>query len=513
MVAIAARLLSGPPRDLTREELLAFALLGAVYVLTLVYGLLLRQGRGGKFSAYAQVVGDVALATGLVYVTGCADSPFIFTYSLAVVAASILLFERGARTAAALSSVAYVAMVLLAQAGWLHPPDGGAHLPPGRLFFVLGSHVLAQFLIAVLAGYLSRQLLATGGQLSATTADLQQLAALQRQILASMPSGLITSGEHGRITFINPAARALLGLEEGAETDEQLERFLPGVQGLGPHARRRELAVQTPHGLRTLGLTITPLESGDQALLIVFQDLTDLRRMEAALRRADALASLGTLSAQLAHEIRNPLAAMRGSAQMLAQDLAEQPAQARLLSIVLREADRLSRLVEEFLRFARPPRPARQVVNLASLVEETLEMLRADPLATDVVLGGQVAAVEAEVDPDQMRQVLLNLLRNALQATGAGGEVRVQLEASGGEARLRVWDSAGSVPAEDLVRIFEPFVSSRPGGTGLGLSTAHAIVQAHGGMIEVTSSPQAGTEFTITLPLDTAEASRAHPGR
>jgi two-component system sensor histidine kinase PilS (NtrC family) len=276
---------------------------------------------------------------------------------------------------------------------------------------------------------------------------------------------------------------------------------MPGVSGLGPRAPRSELVVGTGSSRRMLGLSVTPLEGEQGALLVVFQDLTRLRRMEEDLKRADRLASLGALSAQLAHELRNPLAAMRGSAQLLAQDARDEMGQ-KLTNILLRESDRLARLVEEFLRFARPPEPARRAVALDALLVETMDMLRVDPLAREVRM--EVDAPEpltAPVDPDQLRQVLINLVRNGFQAAGPRGEVKVALARTEQEARIRVWDSGGSITEEMMGHLFEPFFTTRDGGTGLGLSTAHSIVRAHGGAIRVRSSRDEGTEFVVELPL------------
>jgi two-component system sensor histidine kinase PilS (NtrC family) len=264
------------------------------------------------------------------------------------------------------------------------------------------------------------------------------------------------------------------------------------------NARRVELPVQTPAGRRILGMSVTPLEN-DEGLLLVFQDLTDLRRMEDELRRSDHLAALGKLAAQLAHEIRNPLAAMRGSAQMLATDQGLDRTSIRLAEILVRESDRLSELVEEVLRFSRPPPPQLQMGPLDQLVRETVEMLRADPLARGVEVEEALTESSAAMDPAQLRQVLINLLRNAFAAVGPGGKVRVTVDTAEGGPRVRIWDSAGSIPAQDLDRIFEPFYTTREGGTGLGLSTAHSIIRAHGGMIQVSSSPEGGTEFVVGL--------------
>ncbi|MCY1081152.1 ATP-binding protein [Archangium sp. miwbw1] len=486
----------------SRVDTLSFSVIGLVYLFTLVYGLMLRGGRADRVAAVMQVVGDLLIASVLVFLTGVGDSPFTFLYLLAVIGASMLLDGRGALLAAGAGAIAYASLLVAVKLQWLEPPLGVGDVSRQRLAFLLGSNVLALFLIAALAGYLTRQLSATGGRLSEREADLKKLDHLQRQILACMPSGLITCDEGGRVTFVNRAASAILSLEGRLSPGSHVDALLPGVLEREVRQRRRELTVQTPSGLRILGLTVTALEAGGGGgTLVVFQDLTELRRIEEDLKRADRLAALGTLAAQLAHEIRNPLASMRGSAQLLVQEPGGDPTSAKLVEILLRESDRLSKLVEDFLRFARPPPPVKQALELEVLVAETVDMLRVDPLASQVGVEMALAPMRVPVDADQLRQVLINILRNAFQAAGPGGRVRVTLEAADELALLRIWDSGGRIPATDLSRIFEPFFSTREGGTGLGLSTAYSIVRAHGGNIRVSSSPQEGTEFLIQLPV------------
>jgi two-component system, NtrC family, sensor histidine kinase PilS len=512
LAAIVARLASNSPvEDLSRADSLSLLLIGLVYLLTLVYGLVLRSGWAGASTAYAQVMGDVVLASCLVYLTGGVESPFTFTYSIAVVAASILLFQRGALIAAGASTLAFATLTFAIQAGLLKPPLGTTVISTSRVVFVLVSNTLAQFLIAALASYLSRQLTAAGGRLSEREADLKELVGLQNQIVAAMPSGLITCEADGQITFVNPAAAAILGIGSNGSRPSHLDQLIPDALKLKPYTRRAELTVQTGAGMRILGLAVTPLEGKTGSLLIVFQDLTELRRTEDELRRADHLASLGRLSAQLAHEIRNPLASMRGSAQMLAEDAKADATSGRLANILVRESDRLSSLVDDFLRFARPPPPVLKQVSLKTLAHETVEMLRADPLARGVKIEEELSDLEAPVDAGQIRQVLINLLRNAFAAVTGAGTVRIHVDEDAVTARFRVWDSAGSIPAQDLTRIFDPFYTTREAGTGLGLSTAHSIIRAHGGMIHVSSSPANGTEFVVNLPK-WSEESRADPG-
>ncbi|ATB42563.1 PAS domain-containing sensor histidine kinase [Cystobacter fuscus] len=503
LVAFAARVFLQPVQEPSHGDMLSFAVIGLVYLFTLVYGLMLRGGWADRLAAVVQVVGDLLIASVLVFLTGVGDSPFTFLYLLAVIGASILLDGRGALLAALASALTYSLLLVAVRSRWLVSPTGGGDLSLQRVAFLIGSNLLALVLIAVLAGYLSRQLSATGGRLSAREADLKKLGTLQQQILTCMPSGLITCDAEGRVTFVNRAASAILGLDAAAVVAGlPVESLLPGALGMEAHVRRRELSVQTREGARTLGLTVTGLgDTGSEGMLIVFQDLTELRRTEEDLRRADRLAALGTLAAQLAHEIRNPLAAMRGSAQLLVQESSGDPLSARLVDVLLRESDRLSHLVEDFLRFARPPPPLKQEVDLGALVAETVDMLRADPLARQVRVETALLPLRILVDADQLRQVLINLLRNAFQAAEEGGVVRVTLRPEDSWAELLIWDSGGRIPPAHLSRIFEPFFSTRQGGTGLGLSTAHSIVRSHGGNIRVSSSPQEGTGFLIQLPM------------
>ncbi|MFP2906985.1 two-component system sensor histidine kinase NtrB [Pyxidicoccus sp. 3LFB2] len=498
LVAVVLRLLDQAPAEPVRGDWAAFSIIGFVYLLSLVTAVVVRRGRWTAPAVFIQVLGDLVIATGLVVLTGGGDSPFTFTYSLAVISGAILLERRGALAMAAAGSLVYAGVVLQ-----VHDGLERVLFPSRHVAFLLGSHVLAMFLVAVLAGYLSRQLSAAGGALSAREKDLHRLETLQAQILACMPSGLVTCDVRGRVTFVNRAGSAILGVDADAARSRTLEDLLPGALHLGRRTSRRELTVRTPAGVRTLGLSTTPLlDESEGALLVVFQDLTELRRMEDGLRRADRLAALGTMSAQLAHEIRNPLAAMKGSAQLLGQDRAADAMTVKLTGVLVREADRLSRLVEDFLRFARPPTPSRREVRLDRLVVETVDMLRGDPLARDVRLEVEPgeAALSVSLDPDQLRQVLLNLARNALQATGPQGLVRVALQHVGGEVVLKVWNAGTPIPRSDLPRLFEPFFTTREGGTGLGLATAHSIVRAHGGDIRVHSEEGAGTEFAVVLP-------------
>src|SRR5690606_28482833 len=313
--AVAVRLAFDLPEEPSRAEAWGFGIIAVIFAATLAYSVRLRNGEVGRKDAWAQVILDVVFASGIVWLTGWGESPFIITYSLAIIGAALLLQIRGALIVAGLSGAAFSSIVYFAHVSSSRTSLGSALLPLERLSFILISNGIAFVLVAALAGYLSRQLASAGGRLVEREEDLRQLFKLHRQILAAMPSGLLTADGEGRVSFVNPTAETILGRNDLLGRD--LGESLPGVDTLGRQANRRELRVTTPMGVRVLGLSVTALAGDEGSSLIVFQDLTELRRLEGELRKADQLAALGRMAAQLAHEIRNPLAAMRGSAQML----------------------------------------------------------------------------------------------------------------------------------------------------------------------------------------------------
>jgi two-component system sensor histidine kinase PilS (NtrC family) len=481
------------PSEIGTAEFASFAIIGTVYLLTLGTGLVLRRGMGTRFLAWAQIAFDLALASSVVVLSGGTESPFTVLFLLAIVGASVLLGRRGAAVAAGGSALAYTSVVVVSAI------SAGRSL--GQIALETATQLLAQFLIAFLSGYVAEQLSKAGGRLSARESELQLLTELQNRIVDAMPSGLVTCEKDGRVTFVNPAGQAILGLS-ASPRNLTIDALMPGALRLRP-ARRAELTVQTPRGERTLGLSLTPLEGVEQSSLIVFQDLTELRRMQQELDRLDRLAELGRLSAQLAHEVRNPLASMRGAAQLLAGDTTGTPLE-RMARLIVTEADRLSGLVDGYLRLARPPPPERTLARLDLVARDTVEMLRSDPAPGGLAVEEELEAAEAMIDPDQVKQVLLNLLRNAVTAARPSGRVAVRVRPEPEQAVLEVWDSAGAIAPADLPRLFEPFFSRREGGTGLGLSTVKAIVHAHDGTITVASEPANGTTFTVRFPK--------HPG-
>lgn len=478
-----------------------FAVVVIDYLLTLVSALLLRRGRARSWLAWAQVLGSVAFATSIVLLTDGRDSPFWFTYLLAIIGGAVVLGMRGALGAAVAAGLSSLGVTVL----------GRLSNQVERPLLETVTQVFAQVLVAGLSGYLAEQLIRARGRLVESEGEVARINDLRDRIVSAIPSGLaVVDRGTGRVHFINPAGRAILGLSEAGVVPE-LGQVLPGLLKV-PVGRRWELMVETRRGEQILGVSTSPLAT--DGMLIVFQDLTDVRRREDEMARLDQLAELGRVSATLAHEVRNPLASMRGSAQMLLGDAPAGSPQERLARIIVREADRLAYLVDHYLELARPKPPARALVRVDRLVGETVEVLRADPVARGVTIEEAVEPREEQVDAAQIKQVLINLLRNAFRAAGAKGRVRVTVPAAPAPILFSVWDSAGAISPDDLPHVFEPFYSRAPDGTGLGLSTAQSIAWAHGAKLTVTSNPDEGTTFAFAMqPVGAAGTSVGGEGR
>jgi two-component system sensor histidine kinase PilS (NtrC family) len=290
------------------------------------------------------------------------------------------------------------------------------------------------------------------------------------------------------------------------------------VGGSSEFPPRHEFQLKRTDGSEVpLGITFWALRSGGGdgvGLIGVCQDLSLIKQMEERMRQADRLAAVGRLAANMAHEIRNPLASISGALQMLVKDLPADGTRGRLVEIVLKESGRLNALVGDFLEYARPAPMAPIAVDMAQLVDEVLFLLEQRSAPACLKITREYAeSLDAHIDPQQMRQALWNLCLNAVQAMpDEGGEIHVgSRRLAGSTSRFQFWiaDSGSGIAEHDLLHIFEPFYSTKAGGTGLGLALVYRVVQDHGGHIEVRTRQGEGTTFTLTLP---AAPDGAQPG-
>jgi two-component system sensor histidine kinase PilS (NtrC family) len=329
----------------------------------------------------------------------------------------------------------------------------------------------------------------------------------------------VTTDLQGRIYTFNTAAEEITGYAQEDVRGQDASIFFGELKERiansaiaaerGETSPRFEADCLTAEGLRRrLGFSISPLflESGETTgMVITFQDLTEIRALEDTSKRQDRLAAIGRMAASIAHEIRNPLAAMRGSIQMLRSEMNGESSQTELMEIILRESDRLNRIISDFLNYARPRSIVHTRVDLGDLLSQTFTLLRHSPeLKEQQIVQAKIPATPlfAEVDAEQMRQVFWNLARNGLQAMPEGGTLHAEVGTNSDE-RLRITfsDTGRGMPPDQVERLFEPF-SSTTGGTGLGLSIVYQIIRDHGGTINVRSRQGQGTTITIEMPGD-----------
>jgi len=513
-----------------------YATIAFAFLATVVYGVVLhRVVHPGRFAAL-NVITDIAIVTALVQFSGGHDSVFPFLYVL-VAAYGAFLFEfRGAMGTAALAIAAYGAVLFTGHLGWVRSFAIG---PPTAVATLLMSWVVnggAVTIVAILANLLTLELRRTGEALDQRTSDLQRLQSLYQSTVKSLMSGLLTTDQAGFITSFNPEAERITGRSSRNAIGRDVEDIIPGIRELaiaatetsGGENSRARMPYRNEHGEDLyLGLAAYILKDAVDVpfgFVVIFQDVTKVVEMERGLRRSERLAAVGELSASIAHEVRNPLAAISGSIQILRNLVGREEAALeprRLMEIVIRETDRLNRLITDFLQYARPGPLKLESVIVAEAFEDLLKMFesvrpRNVAVEVDIEAGLRVLA-----DASQLRQVLWNLVLNAAQAMPEGGHLRVsgaalphetpQESANVGRnettgrkrtswAEIAVSDRGAGMPPEVLERVFDPFFTTKERGSGLGLATVHRIVEDHGGSVKLESTVGEGTTIRLKFP-------------
>jgi two-component system, NtrC family, sensor histidine kinase PilS len=493
------------------------SLIAATFGASLLFAFTLPRVRHLARFAVVQLGWDLAMTTGLVVVTGGAASGFTFLYGVVVLMAAIVLGGRAVVGTTVAALVIYgTAGVSLAN-GWLpHPPDQLAihyRLTASDLGTSMLSNLVGLLLVGLLAGNLSTRLKRTGGQLLQAEQSVRSLARLNDHIVRSIASGLVTTASDGTVQTVNPAAADMFRSAPEDLVGRPVGDLLPIAAGEPPMpadsqgGRRQDGTATCPDGTRfPVGYSQAPLVDSDGITigrLITFQDLTEIRELRATAERAERLAALGQLAASLAHEIRNPLSSISGSVQLVRDTASVEAEDRRLLGIVLSEVDRLNDLVSTMLQVGRPKVPQSRTTDVGALAADVVEMANRGPAqAADVTMQLQPpsAPVLAEVDPDLMRQVLWNLIKNAIQASAQGDGVFVRVRDEGDQVVLEVRDHGKGIAPEEMEHLFDMFYSRRPAGVGLGLALVKQIVDDHAGRVQVDSTPGQGTTFEVWLP-------------
>ena len=509
-----------------------YALIVFTYGITIAYALALRYLTSP--TALAQFASlqlglDLLLETFLVTRTGGIESPFSVLYVITVTLASLILRRRGGLVTAGVSVILFgtVANIqlhgLFASEGWLPP----SRLSVAETLHMFGVQGLAVVAVGLLSGALAEQLRRADQSLIETEQGLTRLQAFHENVVQSISSGVFTTDAAGRITSFNPAAQEATGysLEKvlGRHWLEVFDWQQGDLFGRDPATMavpyQFEAEGRRADGSRlVLGVTLSSLTEGGvpTGLVGVFKDLTQIRDLEEEMRRREWLATLGEMSAGMAHEIRNPLAALAGAMQMLRRELPPEETNARLMDIAIRETTRLDSIITEFLLYARPPALNLKESDLNVLLAETLDLLEHEAQSRaniEITVRPAKSAMTAQVDPDQIKQVFWNLASNAFEAMSSGGRLTVSTgrrrvgagAQSGDIIEIAFQDTGEGIKKEALDKIFLPFFTTKNEGSGLGLASVHRIVDLHGGWIRVESQEGKGSRFVVCLPVS-AEA-------
>jgi len=495
-----------------------YYVLSSVYLLTALYHYLLRRFRDPLILAYLQISIDILLITFLVHITGGIDSSFSVLYHLAIVAASIILYRRGGYLAASLSSILYGAMLDMQYYNALHLVRS-QNFTAGQVFYQVFISIVSFYVVALLSGYLSERLRTARQELQKKSMDFEDLRTMQEHILKSVASGILTMDLQGNITSWNPAAEQITGYSYDEIKKHWRETFGNNIREL---YGRSDSLKERPYRFNgqvykkdntssLLGMTASLLKDETDSvrgIILTFQDITKLVEMEDQMRRQERLATVGSLVAGIAHEIRNPLASLSGSIQLLQGELKLTGDEKRLMEIVVRETDRLNAIITDFLEYARPRNVQSEYIALQAVMDETIMLLKnSKDFNENIRIKSDIAPhIRLKGDAQRLRQVFWNLLINACQAMPRGGTITVTASPNGSDqepavCEIMLSDTGQGIERDLLEKIFDPFFTTKIGGTGLGLAIAYRIIEDHQGTISVDSKAGEGTRFTIRLPL------------
>jgi two-component system sensor histidine kinase PilS (NtrC family) len=501
---------------------LIYIVIAAMYLLSIVYTLLLRKKKYFQLNIYFQLAADICLVSLLVYLTGSIGSNYSLFYTLVIIYSAIFLGRRGALIVASACGIAY-GLVLELEFFNIIPTyyDAGHnyYVEAGDVFVRIIIHILSFYLVAFLASVVVEQEKKTRSLLEERESAFDQLDLLFRSIIESVDTGIMTMTMQGRIKTFNRAAETITGFQFRAVENRQIDKIFPIIASLFVAKEdemirgRREIKITGREGEAIyLGCAISPLRDKNShqiGHIFIFQDLTEIKRMEENLEKSKRLALIGEMAAGLAHEMRNPLASITGSIQLLSQTVAMEETDKRLMRIILRGKDRLENFVRDFLLLARPVPDVRELVNVDEIAEEVIETIKLSSDWTDEVkiIRTSPGKNSALANKEQIRQVIQNLLMNALQAMEGRGNILldIQTENLGNEKKytiIKIMDDGCGIDENDIKKVFEPFFTNKEKGTGLGLAIVSRIVDGYGGRIILESKIDHGTAVTVWLPCN-----------
>lgn len=445
--------------------------------------------------------------TALIFYTGINQSIFLFLYLVNIILCGFVFLRRGAFFLALWTSILFSLLIIV-----------GPNIVGQTLYFVIGLNNIAFFAVAGLSGFLSEQLDFMGRSLRKQGKDLRALKDLNNIIVDNIATGLMTMDESGVLVQLNKASRLILDLDSQFGIGRHIDEVAPGLlqeissqqtTSGGYEAARFDFVLKRPaNEAKTLEViaSVLPKDNAVTGYVLMFQDLTRVRKLEFQMRQSEKMAAVGQLAAGIAHEIRNPLASISGSVQLLGSSFSSrQEEEQKLMSIILREIDRLNNLITEFLDFVRPDTLQDDPVDVNNLLKEIVEFVGLNQnLRSDVRQIFDLRATQLiSGNSAKLRQAFMNIVINAYQAMTEveAPQIELRTEEKDGRVIVRIKDKGSGIDEVGLRKIFEPFHTTKPKGTGLGLAVTHKIIENHAGRIFVESARGQGTEFIIEFPI------------
>jgi two-component system, NtrC family, sensor histidine kinase PilS len=453
---------------------------------------------------FLQVSFDILLITALVYFTGGIVSPFYFLYILPIIVASVFLDRRDTITVATLSFIVFGLLcdLLFLEIIPSFSPSEGLPVPFATFIYNLVMGFIAFASVSLLASYFFERLRRTGEELKNVQDNLLDVMKLNNSVMEKMQHGLVTSDADGRIISYNEKAKILLNLVPDANFFAQLtENEQRALRRLPESANQFHFEKRI--GVRDLAITVSVLEeisTFERILVFLITDMTSIKAIERKLKEREHLALIGEMAASIAHEIRNPLASISASVQFLRKELSLDGECKNLMNIIVRESERLSRSIEEFLNFSRMSPPDRKEFDLAALLDDTIGML-AMQFPSVRFQRNYPPGVSVTADPVKIKQLIWNLLSNAVKASREHGTVEAAVYHSGPGMCLTIRDNGIGMDREEMERVYTPFYSRFTSGIGLGMSIVRRIVDEHGFTIDIHSGKNIGTEVTVCFTL------------
>jgi two-component system sensor histidine kinase PilS (NtrC family) len=499
----------------------------AAYILSAVYYITLHLTPNLKITLYFQATCDVLLITGLVYATGGIQSIYAVFYTIVIIYSVIFLGRRGGLIIASTCGIFYGGLLDLEYYKVLIPHYAllqNVSISAGYVFSRIIIYIFSFYLVAILASFVVEQERKTRTLLEEKVTAFDQLDLLHRSIIESIDTGIVTIDLLGCIKSFNRAAEEITGYASSDIEDfniidvfpeyGELRKKLNQASDLDPRKNRVEMTLQSKSGASlVLGCSISFLRDSQGTRvgdILVFQDLTDIKEMERHLETSRRLAFVGEMAAGLAHEMRNPLASISGSIQILRKGLNLSLSDERLMQIILRGKDQLESFMKDFLLLSRPTPGIHETFKIDEIIDDVLDTIKYVPDWRDQIeiLRSSTNQLEIFASKTEIRQLIWNLVMNAVQAMPDGGRLSVTtrpaiLKESLPALEVEISDDGPGITKSDLGKIFEPFFTTKEKGTGLGLAIVNRIVDGYLGTIMVDSVPGRGAKFTIRLPRNT----------